>query len=77
MDHIAITTPFIRLEAALKLASVAGSGGMAKQMILDGCVEVNSVIEIRRGRKLYPGDNFCLCIENQRHSFMIVSEEPA
>lgn len=51
-----ISTEFIRLEQFLKLCSIASTGGQAKQMILDGQVKVNGETELRRGRKLYPGD---------------------
>lgn len=51
-----ISTEFIRLEQFLKLCDIASTGGQAKQMILDGQVMVNGEPELRRGRKLYPGD---------------------
>ena len=51
-----ISTEFIRLEQFLKLCDIAATGGQAKQMILDGQVMVNEEPELRRGRKLYPGD---------------------
>lgn len=51
-----ITTEFIRLEQFLKLCDIASSGGQAKQMIQEGQVRVNGETELRRGRKLRPGD---------------------
>ena len=51
-----ISTEFIRLEQFLKLCGIVSTGGQAKQMILDGEVLVNGETELRRGRKLYPGD---------------------
>ena len=51
-----ISTEFIRLEQFLKLCDIAATGGQAKQRILDGQVMVNEEPELRRGRKLYPGD---------------------
>lgn len=53
-----INTPFIKLDSALKLADVAGSGGMAKLLIEDGQIRVNDGICTQRGKKLYPGDRF-------------------
>ena len=53
---IAIHTEFIKLEGLLKLANVAGSGGMAKNMILNGDAKVNGEVCLMRGKKLYPGD---------------------
>ena len=53
---VPITTEYIKLEALLKLANVAGSGGMAKNMILNGDVSVNGEVCLMRGKKLRPGD---------------------
>ena len=53
-----ITTPFIKLDSALKLADIVGSGGMAKLLIEDGQVKVNGEPCGQRGKKLYPGDRF-------------------
>lgn len=55
---VVITTEFIKLEAAMKLANAAPSGGMAKNAILDGEVAVNGEVCLMRGKKLYPGDGF-------------------
>jgi ribosome-associated protein len=51
-----ITTEFITLDAFLKWAGVADSGGHAKALIASGDVRVNGEAEMRRGRKLRPGD---------------------
>ena len=56
---VAITTEFIKLESAMKLANATESGGMAKNIIQDGLVEVNGESCTMRGKKLYPGDRFC------------------
>ena len=55
-----ITTPFIKLDSALKLADIVGSGGMAKLLIEDGQIRVNGESCAQRGKKLYPGDRFRL-----------------
>lgn len=55
---IAITTDYITLDQAMKLASMVGSGGEAKTVILAERVTVNGVVETRRGKKLRPGDVF-------------------
>ena len=52
-----ISTEYIKLEQFLKLCEIAGSGGQAKLMIQNGEVQVNGETEVRRGRKLYPGDS--------------------
>lgn len=51
-----ITTPFIKLDSFLKGENAVSSGGEAKIVIAEGCVSVNGEVEMRRGRKLYPGD---------------------
>ena len=55
---VVISTEFIKLESAMKLANIIPSGGTAKLVIQEGCVEVNDEVCTRRGKKLYPGDTF-------------------
>jgi ribosome-associated protein len=55
---VVITTEFIKLESAMKLANAIESGGMAKAVIQDGFVAVNGEVCTMRGKKLYPGDKF-------------------
>ena len=54
--EVKITTEFIRLDAALKLAHLVGSGGEAKIRIQEGEVKVNGAVCIMRGKKLRDGD---------------------
>ena len=56
--QVSISTEFIKLESAMKLANVIPSGGTAKLEIQDGSVLVNGEVCTMRGRKLYPGDKF-------------------
>lgn len=56
MEEIVIKDEYIKLGQALKLAGFAGSGVDAKFMIEDGIVTVNGETELRRGRKIHPGD---------------------
>ncbi|HPX62280.1 MAG TPA: RNA-binding S4 domain-containing protein [Deltaproteobacteria bacterium] len=51
-----ISTEYIKLDSLLKGANLVCSGGEAKLLIGDGQVCVNGQTELRRGRKLYPGD---------------------
>ena len=51
-----IMTDYIKLDSFLKGVNAVGSGGEAKLLITDGLVTVNGAVELRRGRKLYPGD---------------------
>lgn len=56
MEIITINTEYIKLDQFLKWANVAMSGTDAKDLIFDGEIKVNGVVETRRGRKLYNGD---------------------
>ena len=60
MEEITIRDEYIKLGQALKLAGLVGSGVEAKILIQDGLVTVNGEVDTRRGRKLVPGDVFCL-----------------
>jgi ribosome-associated protein len=53
---VKIDTPYIKLDSFLKAVNAVSSGGEAKILITDGKVQVNGEVELRRGRKLYPGD---------------------
>ena len=59
MEAIEISDEFIKLGQALKLAGLVSSGVEAKIVIQNGEVTVNGEVDTRRGRKLYPQDNFC------------------
>ena len=47
---------YIKLGKLLKKANMMSSGVDAKMVILDGLVSVNGEVELRRGKKIYPGD---------------------
>ena len=53
-----VTTPFIKLDAALKFSGVAETGGHAKLLVEEGRIRVNGESCSQRGKKLYPGDTF-------------------
>ena len=53
---IAVRDEFIRLDSAMKLASVVSTGGHAKLVIQNGEVKVNGEICLMRGKKLVSGD---------------------
>jgi len=65
-----ITTDYIKLDSFLKGVNIVGSGGEAKMIIAEGQVSVNGETEIRRGRKLYPGDR----VELGGHEFIVERE---
>ncbi len=56
LPKLCISTPWIRLDQALKAADWVQSGGEAKVRIQAGEIRVNGRVETRRGRKLRSGD---------------------
>ena len=56
--EISINTDFIRLDAALKLANIAVTGGHAKIIIGEGEIKINGEQCVQRGKKLHKGDSF-------------------
>lgn len=70
-ERIPIITEFIKLDAFLKFANVAESGGMAKSLIEEGLVAVNGETCSQRGKKLRPGDR--VAVEGQ--VFEVTAEE--
>ena len=56
VEEIPITTEFIKLQDFLKFVNAVGSGGMAKNFIQNGEVDVNDAPCLMRGKKLVPGD---------------------
>ena len=55
---VAISSEYIKLESAMKLANIVPTGGSAKAEIQEGYVSVNGETCTMRGKKLYPGDKF-------------------
>jgi len=55
-QNIKISTEFIKLDALLKYASIAMTGGEAKIYISEGLIRVNGEICTERGKKIRPGD---------------------
>lgn len=58
MEEIIIKEDFIRLDSALKFASLVATGGYAKIVIQNGEVLVNGEVCTQRGKKLRLGDIF-------------------
>jgi ribosome-associated protein len=67
-----INTEYIKLDSFLKMAGAVGTGGEAKFAITQGDVRVNGEVELRRGRKLYPGDQ----VEIGDESLLVEAEAP-
>ncbi len=57
-EQLKINTDFIRLDAALKLADIAVTGGQAKIIISEEEIKIDGVPCIQRGKKLRSGDSF-------------------
>ncbi len=68
-EKLYITTPFIKLDSALKLSGLAETGGTAKMFIEEGSVKVNGEVCIQRGKKLYPGDKLFF-----RNSLLVITD---
>ena len=54
--QFALKGEYITLDALMKAAGLAGTGGEAKVRIQGGEVKVNGEVETRRGRKLRVGE---------------------
>ena len=67
---VSITTDFIRLDAAMKLANITTTGGIAKMLIQDGLVKVNGEVCLSRGKKLHDKDT----VEHERVVYTICKE---
>lgn len=53
---IQIEGEYIELIKLLKIANVVMSGGEAKMVVEDGLVHVNNEVELRKRKKIRPGD---------------------
>ncbi|MFA8439643.1 S4 domain-containing protein YaaA [Bacillaceae bacterium YX66] len=58
--NVQIQTDYITLGQLLKQTDVIQSGGMAKWFLQEHTVIVNDEEEVRRGRKLYVGDQISI-----------------
>lgn len=56
MLEVSIKGDFIKLGQFIKLASLVGTGGEAKELIAQGEVQVNGEVVTQRGAILHPGD---------------------
>lgn len=68
---VEITNSHITLGQMLKFQNIASSGSEAKFLIQEGKVLVNAEIELRRGRKLFPGDTVTIF----NHDYLIARIE--
>ncbi len=63
--------PFIQLDQFMKLQDMVSTGGQAKVVIQGGEVLVNDVVETRRKKKLYHGDE----VTYNGETIMVIFEE--
>ena len=56
MKKVIIQTEFIKLQDLLKFANLVETGGMAKECVQCGEVQVNGEVCTMRGKKIRPGD---------------------
>ena len=64
IKEICITSEFITLGQFLKFADVIQSGGEAKSFLSQNDVFINNELDVRRGRKLRPGDKITVLGES-------------
>lgn len=74
MENISINTEFIKLDQLLKFANITENGADAKYLITNGYVTLNDEKEIRRGKKIYPGDIVKIDYEEAKFSLKVLKE---
>lgn len=72
--NINITTEYIKLDQLLKFSALAGSGAIAKDMILDGIVSVNGEVCGMRGKKIRAGDTVGVEFEDETVEIKVGAE---
>lgn len=64
-ENIKIKTEYIKLDQLLKWAGIAGTGTEAKYLIYEGLVKVNNQTVLQRGKKIFPGDEIIIQLEDE------------
>ena len=64
-ETVKISTEYIKLDQLLKFSGIAENGADAKDMILDGIVDVNKEVCTMRGKKIRPGDEVLVNFEDE------------
>lgn len=54
--EVPITTDFITLGQFLKYVGIVQNGGQTKAFLLENEVKINKIVDQRRGKKLFDGD---------------------
>ena len=74
MEDFPVRLP-IKLGQFVKLASLAETGGHARELIEEGFVSVNGEVDTRRGRKLEADDLVTLNVpEGPRYSIRVTED---
>ena len=68
---IEISTDYIKLGQFMKLAGIITNGGESKNLISDGLIKVNDMVEYARGKKLFPGD----IVNFEGKEYVVVKED--
>lgn len=63
-----LDTDFVELYKILKFEGLVESGGSAKQVIADGRIKVNGLVELQKRKKISAGD----CIEFEDLSINVI-----
>lgn len=56
IKEVKINDEFITLGQLLKIVDLVSSGGEVKYFIANNKIEINNILEDRRGKKIYKGD---------------------
>ena len=62
----------MKLDQYLKFIGIVQTGGEAKIIIRSGIISVNGIVEKRRGRKLYDGDQIIFANE----TYIVPNSDP-
>lgn len=71
-ENVSITTEYIKLDQLLKFAGVAPTGAEAKELILSGRVTVDGEQCTMRGKKLRPGDEAKVVLDDEEITVRII-----
>ena len=76
MKEIVIKNEFIKLDQLLKFIGIASTGGHAKYLILNNCIEINGHSVNERGKKVRNGDIVRIHIKDEKiyKTFKIVTQ---
>lgn len=75
MYEVIIATEYIKLDQLLKLSGLAETGGEAKNMIIDECVEYNGEVCTARGKKCYVNDIITIHFEDGDVQIKVICNE--